>query len=82
MPGVTLKVSARMRDRLRGVACRVKRPMGAVMEEALDCYERSLLEAEYRDGWQQFMRDKPAAFEEYMRESRDLDTGFNEPVRE
>ncbi|MBI3927737.1 MAG: hypothetical protein HY319_19510 [Armatimonadetes bacterium] len=76
MPGVTLKVSSQTRDRIKALAQRSQKSMSAVIDEAMACYERSLREAEYLEGWRRFQEDDPEGFADYMRESQELEQGL------
>jgi len=82
MPGVTIKVSAATRDRICLMAAREHRTMGALVEEALECYARTLRQHEYLEGWKRFREERPEEFEKYRSESQEIDFGFSEPMSE
>ena len=82
VPGVTMKVPGRTHQRIRALADRSQRSMSAVLEDALDTYERSIREAEYLEGWERFRRDDPDGFADYRQECREIEVGLGEAIHE
>lgn len=81
MPGVTMKVPSEVRDRIKALAEGSAMTMSAVVEQALECYERSLRETRYLEGWTQFQREDPQGFRDYMSEADEVE-GLNDAVPE
>jgi len=82
VPGVTVKIPSRVRDRLKALARGSSKTMGRVLEEAVTCYERNLRDDRYLEGWTRFQRDEPEAFAEYLRESQEIQATLTDAVPE
>jgi len=82
MPGVTMKLPSEVRDRIKAIADRSDKTMREVVEAALECYERSLGEASYLEGWSRFQAEDPEGFAEYMKDSEALELGLSDAVPE
>lgn len=82
MPGVTMKVPSELRDRIRALADQSEKTMSRVVEEALECYERSLGEVRYLEGWARFQREDPKGFSEYLGEAEEVERGLTDVLPE
>jgi len=82
VPGVTVKIPSRVRDRLKALARGSSKTMGRVLEEAVTCYERNLRADRYLEGWARFRRDEPEAFADYLRESEEIQATLTNAVPE
>ena len=76
LPGVTLKVSSQIRNRIKALAEQSKKPMSSIIEDAMACYEKALRQRKYLEGWTRFQRDDPEGFAQYMGESEELQAGL------
>ncbi len=82
VPGATVKIPSRVRDRLKALARGSSKTMGRVLEEAVTCYERNLRADRYLEGWTRFQRDEPEAFADYLRESEEIQATFTDAAPE
>ena len=82
VPGVTVKIPSRVRDRLKALARGSSKTMGRVLEEAVTCYERNLRDDRYLEGWTRFQRDEPEALADYLRESEEIQATLTDALPE
>lgn len=82
MPGVTVKVPGRVRDRLKALAKGSDKTIGRILEEAVNCYERTLRQDRYLEGWARFQREQPDAFAEYLKESDEIQATLTDAIPE
>ena len=82
VPGVTVKIPSRVRDRLKALARGSSKTMGRLLEEAVTCYERNLRDDRYLEGWTRFQRDEPEAFADYLRESEEIQATLTDALPE